>query len=375
MIGSHKVNGSALKCFRALGGVAHYEHGLAQTGGFFLDATAVGEDDGGLLHQINKFQILEGLDEEEILVCSEVFAEHLVDGLAHIGIEVHWIDEVHVRVFLAEVLHRGNHRDKSVAEVLAAVAGDKDKFLAAVKAGNIVASGLKHNDLLIGKGLVALEFINYHVQRINDRVAGDEDLAMSLFLLEVLFAEGRRSEIVGGDATSDLPVHLLRPGAVDVVRPETGLDMAHGNLLVEGGEGGGGASCRVTMDQDDIRLAFLEHVAHAGEHAGSYVVQVLPVLHDIQVKIRLHIEDAQHLVQHLPMLPSHAHNRLELLRILLELLHQRAHLDGLRAGSENEHNSFCHQIVSLITFASTIFRGSNSSSRYTSGHYREGIII
>ena len=94
------------------------------------------------------------------------------------------------------------------------------------------------------------------------------------------------------------------------------------------------------MDQDHIRLALLEHVAHAGKHAGSDIVQVLPLLHDIQVIIRLHIEDAQHLIQHLPMLPSHAHDRLKFLRILLELFHQRAHLNGLRAGSENEHYCF-----------------------------------
>ena len=79
----------------------------------------------------------------------------------------------------------------------------------------------------------------------------------------------------------------LRPGAVDVVRPEPGLDMAHGNLLVEGGEGGGGRCRRVAMDQDHIRPALLEHVAHAGKHAGGDVVQVLSLLHDIQVEIRL----------------------------------------------------------------------------------------
>ena len=64
------------------------------------------------------------------------------------------------------------------------------------------------------------------------------------------------------------------------------------------------------------------------------------LLHDVQVIIRLHLEDPQHLAQPLPLLPRHAHNRLKLLWILLELLHQREYLDGLGAGSENEQYSF-----------------------------------
>ena len=172
---------------------------------------------------------------------------------------------------------------------------------------------------------------------IDDRVACDEDLAMGLFLLEILLAEGRRGEIVGGDATSDLAVHLLGPRAVDVVSPETGLDMANRDLLVEGGEGGGGAGGCVTMDQNHIRLALFEHIAHASKHAGGDIVEILPLLHDVQVVIRLHIEDPEHLVQHLTVLSRYSHDCLEILRILLELLHQRAHLDGLRASPENEH--------------------------------------
>ena len=334
MIGAHQMDGAALEGFRAFGGVAHHEDGLAQAGGLFLDAAGVGEDNRTLLHQIDELQILERFDEEEVGT-SEIFAKHLMDGLAHVGIEVHRIDEIHIRVLLAEVLHGRNHADKSFAKVLTAVASYEDELLAVVKAVDVVACGLEHIDLFIGKGFVALEFIDHHVQRIDDRVACDEDLAMGLFLLEVLLTEGRRGEVVGGDAASDLAVHLFGPRAVDVVSPETGLDMTHRNLLVESGEGGSGAGSRVTMDQDHIRLALLEYVAHAGKHAGSDIVQVLPLLHDIQVIIRLHLEYAQHLVQHLPMLPRHAHDRLKLLRILLELLHQRAHLDGLRAGSEN----------------------------------------
>lgn len=219
-----------------------------------------------------------------------------MDRLTHIRIKVHRIDEVHFGVFLAEILHGSHHADESFAEVLATMAGDEDEFLSVVKAGDIVAGGLKYIDLFIGKSLVALELIDHHVQRIDDRITSDEDLTVSLLVLEVLLAKGRRGKVVGGNAAGDLPVHLLWPRAIDIVRPESGLDMAHRNLLVEGGKGGGGAGGRVAMNQNHIRLALFEHVAHAGKHASGDIVQVLPLLHDIQVIIRFHVEDAQHLV-------------------------------------------------------------------------------
>ena len=54
------------------------------------------------------------------------------------------------------------------------------------------------------------------------------------------------------------------------------------------------------------------------------------------------------------MLPSHAHDGLKLLRILLELLHQRAHLNGLGPGSENEHYGF-HVLESVSCLLIILF--------------------
>lgn len=174
------------------------------------------------------------------------------------------------------------------------------------------------------------------MERIGHRVAGDEDLPMGLLLPQVALAEWRGREVVGGDPPGNLPIHLLRPWAVDVVGTQAGLHVADGDLLVERGEGGGGAGGGVAMDKDHIGLDFLEHVSRAGQHAGGDVVQVLALLHDVQVKIRLHLKYLEHLVQHLPMLPGDAHDGLELIGIFLELLHQGAHLDGLWAGAEDE---------------------------------------
>ena len=340
VVGAHQFHGAGVECFGALRGIAHHEHGLAQAGGLFLDAAGVGEDDGRFLHQVHELEVLEGFDEEEVGIDRQVLPENLADGLAHVRVQVHGVDEVHPGILLAQVLHGGDHADEAFAEVLAAMAGNQHQLAAVVEAGDVVAGVPEDIDLFIGEGFVALELVDDHVEGVDDGVARDEDVPMGLLIQEVLLAERGGREVVGGDAPGDLPVHLLRPGAVDVVGAEARFDMAHGDLLVERGERSRRAGGRVAMDQDHIWLHLRKHIAHPREHPRRHIIQVLPLLHDIQVEVRLHLEDPQHLVQHLPMLPRHAHDRLKLLRILLELLHQRAHLDGLRPGPENEHDFF-----------------------------------
>ena len=181
MIGAYEMDGTALESLRTFGGVAHDEDGFSQAGGFFLDAAGVGEDDGGFLHQVDELEVLQGFDEEEV-GAREIIAKHLVDGLAHIRVEVHGVDEVHIGIFLAEVLHSCDHADEAVAEVLSSVAGDQDEFFSVVKAGYVVTGVLEDMDLFIGKGLVALELFDNHVKGIDDGVARDEDLAMGLLI-------------------------------------------------------------------------------------------------------------------------------------------------------------------------------------------------
>ena len=88
------------------------------------------------------------------------------------------------------------------------------------------------------------------------------------------------------------------------------------------------------MDEYDIRTALLEDVTKSGEDTCSYIGEVLTLLHDVEVVVRGDIEDLEYLIEHFAMLAGDAHDGLELIGTLLELLDQRAHLDGLRTGSE-----------------------------------------
>ena len=101
------------------------------------------------------------------------------------------------------------------------------------------------------------------------------------------------------------------------------------------------------MDEHYIGLADLEDVAHAGEDACGYVIEILTLLHDVEVVIGLDIEDAEYLVEHLAMLTGDAYDGFELFWVLLEFLYQWAHLDCLRSGAEDEHYCF-HILISIF---------------------------
>lgn len=53
------------------------------------------------------------------------------------------------------------------------------------------------------------------------------------------------------------------------------------------------------------------------------------------------VEHPQHLLEHLAVLARHADGRLELARTGLDLVDERAHLDGLRTRAEDKHD-FLH---------------------------------
>lgn len=121
------------------------------------------------------------------------------------------------------------------------------------------------------------------------------------------------------------------------MRAKASLDVPHGNLQVEACECRGEAGRGVPVDQDHVRLLVLEDGLELEKHVARHVEQRLSRLHDRQVVVGSHVEDVQHLVEHLAVLAGHGDDGLELIRTCLQLVSERAHLDGLRAGAEDEH--------------------------------------
>ena len=97
------------------------------------------------------------------------------------------------------------------------------------------------------------------------------------------------------------------------------------------------------MDQDDVGPLVLEDGFELKQHVARHVEQRLARLHDRQVVVGRNAEDAQHLVEHLAVLAGHGHDGLELILVRLQLVDERAHLDCLRTGAEDEHYLFIRQ--------------------------------
>ena len=91
------------------------------------------------------------------------------------------------------------------------------------------------------------------------------------------------------------------------------------------------------MDQDHAGLLLLDDPLKALKHPGGDVGEGLAGLHNVQVIVRHNLKGIQHLVQHLPVLGSDAHQGFKL-GAGLELFDQGGHFDGFGPGAEHQHD-------------------------------------
>ena len=238
---------------------------------------------------------------------------------------------------------------ESVAEVLAAVPGDEHEATAGVEACHVVTACIQRFGKTRVKTRIALYLRRHPMQGIDDGVARHCDVAcIDILLQKILAAQRCGREIVSGYTPRYLAVYLFRPRTVNVVCTETCLNMCHGYLAVERGECGGSACRGVAMHEKYVGAALLEHIAHTEQHTRGDVVEVLSLLHYVEVEVGFYVEEFQNLIEHLTVLARNADDCLKLFAALLERFHQRSHLDGLRAGSEHEHYLFHIYLVDIL---------------------------
>lgn len=305
----------------ALGGVAHHEHRLAKARGLLLDAARVGEDEVARSHEVVEVEHLERVDDVQAVEAVQLLVRRLADERVHVD----GVDRLGVGVLLHHAADGAEHAVHGLAQVLAAVRRDEDE-----------AGAIRPGELGVG-----IPLAHGGAQGVDAGVSGYPDLGLGLALVQqVLPARLRGGEIVLAHDVDSLAVELLRPGAVDVVRTQAGLDMPHGDLQVEARERSGEAGRGIAVDQDDVGFLVLEDGLELEQYVARHVEQRLAGLHDRQVVVGRHVEDAQHLVEHLAVLACHGNDGLELLLARLQLVDERAHLDCLRAGAEDEHDFF-----------------------------------
>lgn len=318
LLGADELQRAGGHALGTLRGVAHDEHRFAEARGLLLDAAGVGEDEVARGHEVVEVEHLERVDDVQAVETVELLVGRLADERVH----VNGVDRLCVRMLLHHAADGAEHAVHGLTQVLAAMRRDEDE-----------AGALSPIELGVGVALA-----HGSAQCVDAGVAGDPDPGLELALAEqVLLARLRGREVVLAHDVDRLAVELLRPGAVDVVRAQAGLHMPHGDLQVETRERRGEAGRGVAVDQDHVGRLALEDGLELKQHVARHVEQRLARLHDRQVVVGSHTEGAQNLVEHLSVLAGHSHDGLELIRTRLELVDERAHLDCLRAGAEDEH--------------------------------------
>lgn len=252
LLGADELQRAGGHALGALGGVAHDEHRLAQARGLLLYAARVGEDEVARGHEVVEVEHLERVDDVQAVEAVQFLVCRLADERVHVD----GVDRLGVGVLLHHAADGAEHAVHGLSQVLAAVRRDEDE-----------AGALGPVELGVGIALA-----HGGAQGVDPGVAGDPDFGLRLALVQkVLLAGLRGGEVVLAHDVDRLAVELLRPGAVDVVRAQARLYVAHRDLQVEARERSGEAGRGVAVDQDDVGLLVLEDRLELEQHVACHV--------------------------------------------------------------------------------------------------------
>ena len=123
LLGADELQCASGHALRALGGVSHDEHRLAQARGLLLDATGVGEDEVARGHEVVEVEHLERVDDVEPVEAVELLVRCLADERVHVD----GVDRLGVGVLLHHAADGAEHAVHRLAQVLAAVRCDEDE--------------------------------------------------------------------------------------------------------------------------------------------------------------------------------------------------------------------------------------------------------
>ncbi len=170
---------------------------------------------------------------------------------------------------------------------------------------------------------------------------------MNLLRRDILFEErlfaASLLRAVGGKCKSVIRptswrFHLFGPRRIFEARAKARLDVRDRYLFVERGERSNERGRGVALHDHPIGLVLANHVRHAEEHARGEVGEALVRLHQVEVELRLHVEDREHLIEHRTMLRGDAHRRFER-RIGFQGLRQERHFYGFWPRAKHGENA------------------------------------
>lgn len=217
-VGAYEAYGAGLEGFGALRYETHHQHRLAERRRFFLNAAAVGYYHVGMLHHEDEGQIVQWFDKEYIRMVDG--AEHFRYGAPDVGVEVHRIDEIDIRIVRCEIFDCKTYVMKSLSEILAAVPCDKNEATSCSEARYVISGGAHIVRERCRKGGVAFYLVDNGVECVDYCVAGNTDS-----IVGGVFCEKIAARHVGGREmeSSDTPcyasVHFFRPRGIDIAGP------------------------------------------------------------------------------------------------------------------------------------------------------------
>ena len=74
------------------------------------------------------------------------------------------------------------------------------------------------------------------------------------------------------------------------------------------------------MNKYYVWMAFLENISKSNKNSCCNIREILTLFHDVEVVVRFHIKDLEHLIEHFTMLACDAYDCFKFIRTFLELL-------------------------------------------------------
>ena len=215
---------------------------------------------------------------------------------------MHGIDDLDVRP-AAERRQRAADVLEAGAEILPPVARHQQQ----------AAPGREVRELPVepaAKRGVAVDARHRRLERVDHRVAGDDDASGQAFALAGWPCEpavGANKQVAR--QVDDPAIHLLGPGLREVVGAQARLDMSDRDAAIEGSQRGGHRRGGVAMHEHAVRAAPVSSMASiAGKARPASPFRVWSRVIRPRSWSALMPNSVQHLIQHLPVLAGHADN-------------------------------------------------------------------